>query len=162
MTGRRESESEAHQIFREHPGHADSAKTGRGHVVPGIAHPGSTGVIYVMDRAAANGFEYATAKENGWSNFGQGAPEVGPIPGAVERPTMLDFAEFGEGIHEYAPTNGVMALRKAVANYYNVTYRTGKESQYTADNICIVPGGRAGLSRIASVISSVNVGCVSH
>ena len=51
------------------------------------------------------------------------------------------------------------ALREAVANLYNVSYRQGKKSQYTYENVCIVPGGRAGLSRIAAVIS--NVYCVS-
>ena len=40
-----EAESEAHQIFRNFPGHADKTKVTRGHVVPGIEHPGSTGVM---------------------------------------------------------------------------------------------------------------------
>lgn len=52
------------------------------------------------------------------------------------------------------------ALREAVANLYNVQYRQGKESKYTYENVCIVPGGRAGLSRVAAVIS--NVYCVSY
>jgi aspartate/methionine/tyrosine aminotransferase len=56
---------------------------------------------------------------------------------------------------EYAPTTGVHELREAVAHLYNVTYRQDKASQYTADNVCIVPGGRAGLSRIASVVGDV-------
>jgi hypothetical protein len=47
------------------------------------------------------------------------------------------------------------ALREAVANLYNDTYRKGKESQYTYENVCIVPGGRAGLSRVAAVIGDV-------
>lgn len=38
---------------------------------------------------------------------------------------------------------------------YNDTYRKGKASQYTHENVCIVPGGRAGLSRIAAVIGDV-------
>lgn len=42
-----ETESEAHQIFRNFPGHADKSKVTQGHVVPGIEHPGSTGVMYV-------------------------------------------------------------------------------------------------------------------
>lgn len=50
-------------------------------------------------------------------------------------------------------------LREAVANLYNVNYREGKESKYTYENVCIVPGGRSGLSRVAAVIS--NVYCVS-
>jgi aspartate/methionine/tyrosine aminotransferase len=56
---------------------------------------------------------------------------------------------------EYAPTTGVKALRQAVADLYNHTYRQGKISQYTHENVCIVPGGRAGLSRVAAVIGDV-------
>lgn len=56
---------------------------------------------------------------------------------------------------EYAPTTGVKALREAVAHLYNDTYRKGKPSQYTYENVCIVPGGRAGLSRVAAVIGDV-------
>lgn len=47
------------------------------------------------------------------------------------------------------------ALREAVANLYNHTYREGKTSQYTYENVCIVPGGRSGLSRVAAVIGDV-------
>ena len=43
-------------------------------------------------------------------------------------------------------TAGVKELRQAVADYYNREYRQGKESQYTYRNICIVPGGRAGIA----------------
>src|SRR5215469_6521342 len=53
---------------------------------------------------------------------------------------------------EYAPTAGIKTLRTAVANLYNDLYRQGKESQYTWENVCIVPGGRAGLIRIAAVL----------
>ena len=76
--------------------------------VPGIEHPGSTGVIYCSDRAIANGFSYANA--HAWSNLGQGAPEVGDIPGADPRPntfTMpLDSLEYG-------PTVGVKGQENA-------------------------------------------------
>jgi len=54
-----------------------------------------------------------------------------------------------------------LALREAVANLYNVTYREGKASQYTYENVCIVPGGRAGLSRIAAVVGDVYTVCSS-
>jgi hypothetical protein len=50
------------------------------------------------------------------------------------------------------------ALREAVARLYNTTYRKSPEkasSQYTYENVCIVPGGRAGLSRIAAVTGDV-------
>jgi aspartate/methionine/tyrosine aminotransferase len=56
---------------------------------------------------------------------------------------------------EYAPTTGTKELRTAVANLYNHQYRQGKASQYTTENVCIVPGGRAGLTRVASVIGNV-------
>lgn len=54
-----EESSTAHQTLRsfpgnQHKGHKDKAE-GR---VFGIEHPGSTGVIYAMDRAAQIGFSY--------------------------------------------------------------------------------------------------------
>lgn len=71
---------------------------------------------------------------------------------------MIDInALGGDEVLEYAPTTGTKALREAVANLYNVQYRKGKKSQYSAENVCIVPGGRAGLTRVASVIGSVYV-----
>jgi len=155
-----DKESEAHQIYRQSAGHKLKHVTVTGvlpqtvnpeeETVPGIEHPGSTGVIYCSDRAQANGFDYASSHE--WSNLGQGAPEVGPIPDAPPRPLKV---EFDCDALEYAPTTGVKKLREAVANLYNVTYRQGKPSQYTYENVCIVPGGRAGLSRIAAVIGDV-------
>ena len=48
-----------------------------------------------------------------------------------------------------------IGLREAVAHLYNTTYRGGHPSQYTYENVCIVPGGRAGLSRVAAVIGDV-------
>ncbi|EIW84840.1 aminotransferase [Coniophora puteana RWD-64-598 SS2] len=152
---RHEKESEAHQIFRQTAGHQPKGILPQTinpdeETVPGIEHPGSTGVIYCSDRAMANGFSYAKSHE--WANLGQGAPEVGPIPGAPERPSSIEMPL--ESL-EYAPTTGVKELRDAVANLYNHTYRQGKDSQYTYENVCIVPGGRAGLSRVAAVIGDV-------
>lgn len=80
------------------------------------------------------------------ANFGQGAPETGPLPGAMPRPTSVDLSAGGDEINEYAPTAGVKELRQAVADYYNREYRQGKDSQYTFRNVCIVPGGRAGIA----------------
>lgn len=60
--------------------------------------------------------------------------------------------------NEYAPTTGLKELREAVASLYNHTYRQDKESQYTFENVCIVPGGRAGLSRVAAVVGDVYCG----
>ncbi|KAJ7766808.1 pyridoxal phosphate-dependent transferase [Mycena metata] len=150
-----ETESEAHQIFRQSAGHSVKASLPQTinpdeETVPGIEHPGSTGVIYCSDRAMANGFTYAASHE--WANLGQGAPEVGEIPNAPPRPTSIPMPTDSL---EYAPTTGVKDLREAVANLYNHTYRQGKESQYTYENVCIVPGGRAGLSRLAAVIGDV-------
>ncbi|EIE89545.1 hypothetical protein RO3G_14256 [Rhizopus delemar RA 99-880] len=120
--------------------------------IHGITHPGSTGVIYVMDRAKKNGY---TSGDKEWSNFGQGAPEVGHIDGCKERPHQI---EISEEAYEYASTSGIIPLKKAVANLYNEVYRKEKTSKYTEDNVCIVPGGRAGLSRLGSTIGDVNVG----
>ncbi|OBZ83699.1 Aspartate aminotransferase [Choanephora cucurbitarum] len=148
-----EHDSEAHQVLRSYPGNENKATSAKKKgSVYGIGHPGSTGVIYVMDRAVKNGY---TAGDPSWSNFGQGAPEVGPIDGCMERPETIDLPI---DAYEYAPTSGIKELRETVANLYNEVYRQGKSSKYTYENVCIVPGGRAGLSRIASVIDDVNVG----
>ncbi len=73
-------------------------------------------------------------------------------------------------MNEYGPTVGVKELREAVAvcillilssgnrrlmrgkKMYNEEYREEQASQYTYENVCIVPGGRAGMARIAAVI----------
>ena len=151
---RNEKDSEAHRIFRDAAGHQPKGflpqtVNPEEETVPGIIHPGSTGVIYCSDRAFANGFSY---DDKDWSNLGQGAPEVGPIPGAPGPPTSIPISVDSL---EYAPTTGVTDLRKAVAKYYNDTYRQGKVSQYTHENVCIVPGGRPGLSRVAAVVGEV-------
>ncbi|KAG5637760.1 hypothetical protein H0H81_003327 [Sphagnurus paluster] len=157
-----EKESEAHQassvaesIFRQAAGHQPKGVNPEmvnpdEETVPGIEHPGSTGVIYCSDRAMANGFSYANSHE--WANLGQGAPEVGPIPDAPARPNSIPIPVDSL---EYAPTTGVKELREAVANLYNDTYRKEKTSKYTYENVCIVPGGRAGLTRVAAVIGDV-------
>ncbi|KAG5647315.1 hypothetical protein DXG03_000853 [Asterophora parasitica] len=150
-----EKESEAHQIFRNAAGHKPKGVIPQTvnpdeETVPGIEHPGSTGVIYCSDRAMANGFNYANSHE--WANLGQGAPEVGPIPNAPSRPDSIPMPVDSL---EYAPTTGVKELREAVAHLYNDTYRKDKASKYTYENVCIVPGGRAGLSRVAAVIGDV-------
>jgi hypothetical protein len=55
-----------------------------------------------LTSAIANGFSYANS--HAWSNLGQGAPEVGPIPDAPDRPTTINM-QVDE--LEYAPTTGV-------------------------------------------------------
>lgn len=109
----------------------------------------STGVLWVTERANEYGFKGNGDEE--WANLGQGAPEHGDtIPGSFKRPTSIPVLDI---LKEYAPTAGIKELREAVANLYNETYRKGFSSQYTYKNVCIVPGGRAGLTRIASIIS---------
>lgn len=85
-----------------------------------------------------------------WANLGQGAPEVGEIEGCPSKPDTINV---NFHTREYAPTVGVKELREAVANLYNDNFRQGKTSKYTYENVCIVPGGRAGLIRIASILS---------
>lgn len=107
----------------------------------------STGVLWVTERAG----EYGYDGQDSWANLGQGAPEHGDtVPGSFKRPELIPVPDHAK---EYAPTAGIKELREAVANYYNVTYRKNQNSKYTYKNVCIVPGGRAGLTRIASIIS---------
>ncbi|KAL7414969.1 aminotransferase [Mrakia frigida] len=151
-----EATSEAHQLFRDHPGHGNH-KTGKSsaeeETIPGVLHPGSTGVIYTSDRAAANGF---TDTDLEWANMGQGAPEVGPIPGAPVRLSTVSLEDIN--VNEYAPTTGIKPLREKIAHLYNTLHRSGKASQYTFENVCVVPGGRAGMSRVAAVVGDVFAG----
>ncbi|EGV62491.1 hypothetical protein PSN45_000019 [Yamadazyma tenuis] len=110
----------------------------------------STGVLWVTERANEYGFGQTDEEDKKWANLGQGAPEHGDtIPGSFKRPTSIPIPDKSK---EYAPTAGIKPLREAVAHYYNETYRLTKQSKYTWKNVCIVPGGRAGLTRIASII----------
>ncbi len=111
-----------------------------------------TGVIFVMAEAAARGFAYG---DSNWANLGQGAPEVGPLPGAPERLTQLQLAD---PMFEYTPVGGLGALRDAVAELYNQRYRRGMASQYSAENVAISSGGRAGLTRIAASLGHIHLG----
>jgi aspartate/methionine/tyrosine aminotransferase len=111
-----------------------------------------TGVIYATSRASSHGFD---PEDPSWANMGQGAPETGPLENAPTRNFTLSVPDPDL---EYAPVTGLHELRAKVATYYNHLYRTGKASQYTADNVCIVPGGRAGITRIMAVLGQVQVG----
>ena len=97
-----------------------------------------TGVIYVTSEAARLGYG---ADGAGWSNLGQGQPETGPLPGAPPRVTDLLIDPTDQ---DYAPVPGLWELREAVANLYNRLYRRGLPSQYSAENVAISGGGRAG------------------
>jgi restriction endonuclease S subunit len=59
--------------------------------IHGITHPGSTGVIYVMDRAKKNGY---TSDDKEWSNFGQGAPEGNKLSEKKEGEGAIFFIHF--------------------------------------------------------------------
>jgi len=103
----------------------------------------------VTDRATEHG--YLEARDQ-WANLGQGAPDVeDDIAGCFRRPDTIDITV---SAREYAPIAGIKPLREAVAKLYNEMHRKGKESQYTWENVAIVPGGRAGLIRIAAVLGS--------
>jgi len=141
-----ETNSKIHRQFRNaHEGHKSHAG-----LDPTRA---STGVIWCTERAYEHGF---LENPDEWANLGQGAPEVDDeIEGSFERPHHIDVSMTGR---EYGPTAGIKSLRAAVANLYNVHHRQGKASQYSWENVCIVPGGRAGLIRIAAVLNNAYLG----
>ncbi len=111
-----------------------------------------TGVIYVMAEAERHGW---VADHPDWVNLGQGAPEIGPLPGA---PPRIESVAIDPTHHEYAPVGGTGDLRDAVAHLYNQRYRVGKRSQYTRENVSISAGGRLALTRIASTLGRTHVG----
>jgi hypothetical protein len=120
--------------------------------IPGFRSVPRTGVIYVTHEATRLGFSYANPE---WANLGQGSPETGPIPGAPPRVTKVTISEASR---QYGPVAGNQALCQAVADFYNATYRRGKKSQYTADNVSIAGGGRLALTRLASALGNINMG----
>lgn len=77
------------------------------------------------------------------------------IEGCFQRPKTIDISV---NSREYGPTAGIKPLRVAVARLYNEMHRKDKPSQYTWENVAIVPGGRAGLIRIAAVLNNAYVG----
>lgn len=138
--------SKIHRQFRAaHEGHLPHAGLD--------ASRSSTGVVWCTERAAEYGFLEEPEK---WANLGQGAPEVeDDIEGCFPRPQTIDISIANR---EYGPTAGIKPLRQAVARMYNDAHRQGKDSQYTWENVAIVPGGRAGLIRIAAVLNNAYVG----
>ncbi|KAI8999608.1 aminotransferase [Gaertneriomyces semiglobifer] len=152
MKMQKERDSDAHQTLRSYLGNVHGQGNNSLRSMRVMEHPPNTGVIYVMDRASRKGW---TPMDESWGNFGQGAPEVGHIPNAPDKPRTISMQD---DEFEYAPTAGIKPLREAVAKLYNESYRKGKNSQYTWENVCIVPGGRAGLTRIAAAIGDTNVG----
>ncbi len=111
-----------------------------------------TGVIYVTHEATRRGFVYGHPE---WANLGQGSPETGDIPDAPPRITEVTISEASR---QYGPVVGNQKLRQAVADFYNTTYRQGKKSKYTAENVSIASGGRLALTRLASALGDINMG----
>jgi len=121
-------------------------------LTPGFRFVPRTGVIYVMHEAAQHGFSYDSPE---WANLGQGSPETGEIPDA---PPRIESIPIPAPNRQYSPIEGNDALRQAVADYYNVHFRRGKASQYSAENVSIASGGRMALTRLASALGNVNMG----
>jgi hypothetical protein len=120
--------------------------------IPGFRTVPRTGVIYVTHEATRHGFSYGNPD---WANLGQGSPETGDIPGAPPRVTEIKISEASR---QYGPVAGNQKLRQAVADFYNATYRRGKKSKYTAENVSIASGGRLALTRLASALGNINMG----
>src|SRR5271154_1763976 len=120
--------------------------------IPGFRSVPRTGVIYVTHEATRHGFSYGNSD---WANLGQGSPETGEIPGAPPRVTEVKISEASR---QYSPVAGNQKLRQAVADFYNATYRRGKKSKYSADNVSIASGGRLALTRLASALGNINMG----
>ncbi|EQL01650.1 hypothetical protein G6O67_005944 [Ophiocordyceps sinensis] len=137
-----EVQSKVHRQFRNaHEGHMPHAGLD--------ASRSSTGVVWCTERASEFGF---SDEPDAWANLGQGAPEVeDDIAGCFKRPETISISV---NAREYGPTAGIRPLREAVAKLYNEMHRKGKDSLYTWENVAIVPGGRAGLIRIAAVLGS--------
>ncbi|MGA2264499.1 MAG: pyridoxal phosphate-dependent aminotransferase [Acidobacteriota bacterium] len=110
------------------------------------------GVIYVVAEASKLGYY---GEHPDWCNLGQGMPEVGPLPGAPERVTKISISPDD---HAYGPVAGLAELREAVAALYNLQFRRGKRSQYTARNVAITAGGRLALTRAVWALGEIRMG----
>jgi aspartate/methionine/tyrosine aminotransferase len=110
------------------------------------------GVIYVVAEAAKLGYY---GEHPDWCNLGQGMPEIGPLPGAPDRVGQVSIAIED---HAYGPVAGLAELREAVATLYNLQFRRGKKSQYTANNVAITAGGRLALTRVVWALGEIKIG----
>lgn len=111
-----------------------------------------TGVIFCTTEAVRAGYRQGDPE---WCNLGQGMPETGALEGAPARVEAVTIDTLDQ---EYAPVAGIMELREAVADMYNRLYRRGMPTQYSAENVAISGGGRAGLTRVAASLGRVNLG----
>lgn len=156
-----EQSSPQHVKFRSHAAHKPHTGLDPNRASTGVIwywHPcSSRGKILKNNRCTEQATEHGFIDQpHLWANLGQGAPEVDDeIEGSFPRPTSIPISV---NAREYGPTAGIKPLREAIAKLYNDNYRKGKESQYTWENVCVVPGGRAGLIRIAAVLGNAYVG----
>jgi N-succinyldiaminopimelate aminotransferase len=111
-----------------------------------------TGVIYVTSEATRLGFQPSSPD---WCNLGQGQPETSALDGA---PPRVEHVTIDTDDQEYAPVAGIPELREAIASLYNVLYRRGLPSQYSAENVCVSGGGRMALTRAAASLGQINLG----
>ncbi|KAK8087063.1 hypothetical protein PG994_002037 [Apiospora phragmitis] len=132
-----ETSSKIHRQFRAaHEGHLPHAGLD--------ASRASTGVVWCTERASEYGFLEAPHE---WANLGREPPRSRTILRAASRDLKPSMSP--------PPPR---PLREAVAHMYNEHHRQGKDSKYTWENVAIVPGGRAGLIRIAAVLNNAYVG----
>ena len=110
------------------------------------------GVIYVVAEAMKLGYH---GDNPDWCNLGQGMPEVGVLPGAPPRAAKI---EIDVRDLAYGPVPGIPELREKVAALYNLWYRRGHASRYTADNVAITAGGRLALTRAVWALDAVRLG----
>jgi len=110
-----------------------------------------TGVIYVMAEAHKAGYR---EDDTAWVNLGQGQPETSTL-GTCPRLTEIVVNDRNA---EYAPVAGLWELREEIAGFYNREYRRGLPRPFSADHVCVAPGGRAALTRAAATIGRVNLG----
>jgi len=120
--------------------------------VPGFRHVPRTGVINVMYQASQFGYK---PNHPQWANLGQGSPDTGYIEGVDQQVNHIDIKP--ENL-EYSPIPGIQSLREKIAEYYNYFFRKSQKSRYTFKNVCITPGGRSALTRIAACLGDINIG----
>ena len=90
----------------------------------------------------------ALAATYGAVNLGQGFPDFGWPDAILEAAARA----VKEGSNQYAPSRGVMALRKAVANHY----RRHQQLDVSAENVCVTSGATEALG--AAILATVSPG----